>query len=188
MTWQWLKLVWGGRFDGTNILGSGVKIITNVGLDYTKVLGETVEKICDDKSEIIKNNSIVVTGVDQKEALAIIKQKCKRRDVECKILGTDFSYRLKEMDEKGEIFNLFSTLKTYEDLQISLLGKYQVENASLAIVALQNLTKFGFQADGDKVRKGLKQAFFPGRMEVVQKNPLVILDGAHNLLKMKFSI
>lgn len=178
----------GGRFDGTNILESGIKIITNIGLDHTKVLGKTVEKICDDKSEIIKKNSIVITGVNQKRALGIIKQKCKRRDVECKILNTDFNYHLKGMDEKGEIFDLVTSQNTYKNLQISLLGEYQLKNASLAIVALENLAKFGFSINEDKIRIGLKQAFFPGRMEVVQKPPLIVLDGAHNPMKMKSSI
>jgi len=174
----------GGNFDATNVILPEVAILTNVGLDHTEVLGETVEEIARDKAGIIKRGLVVVTGVKQLTVKKIIKARSEEREVISDFLGKDFKYKIKKITDKGSYFDYFGK-KNYRNLYISLLGAHQVENAALAIRAVEQLSEFRSQISEKNLRLGLKNAFIPGRMEVVRKKPLVILDGAHNPDKMK---
>ncbi len=200
----------GGMFDATNVIKPLVAVITNVGLDHTEILGDTVEKIARDKAGIIKPGIEVVTGVRQPSVIKIIEAKGKRQsfdyaqDKKAKIslLDRDFSYQVKKMDETGSIFDYFGD-HTYKNLKLSLLGEHQVENAALAIRTVELLYCHSgewlrhqnhFQSKGfwtsqndleKNIRQGLEYAFIPGRLEIIHKKPLVILDGAHNPDKMK---
>ena len=152
----------GGKLDATNVLNSKVAVLTNVGLDHTSILGNTIEEIISDKAEIIKPNQIVVSGVTQLSAQQIVANKAK--EVGAKL----FQYNL--------------DFKTIKNLEIGMNGDFQRINAACAIAAAQ---AFSDKKITDKqIASGIKKAKIPGRMEVVQKNPIVILDGAHNKDKM----
>lgn len=150
----------GGELDATNIIKPLICIITNVDLEHTDILGKTVEKIALTKSKIIKENCLVITGVKQKSVLEIIKKQCK------KVRARFITFRKQKFE-------------------LGLPGQFQQENANLAVTAAKQLTKLGFKISQNSIKKGLKSAFIPGRIEIVRRSPLVILDGAHNPAKIK---
>tara|TARA_Y100000310_G_scaffold345402_1_gene464531 strand:+ start:39293 stop:40480 length:1188 start_codon:yes stop_codon:yes gene_type:complete len=140
----------GGRLDSTNIIQPEISIITNIELDHTKTLGNTKQAIAKEKAGIIKENSVLVTGEQDQEILEYFQQVCQEK-------STKFI--------KAES----STLPS------SLLGNYQINNKGIAVETLKQL-----QIDKKMVEKGLIQTKWPGRFEIMQSKPQVILDCAHN--------
>jgi len=196
----------GGRFDGTNVIKPVVAVLTNVGLDHTEVLGNTVEEIARDKVGIIKPGIEVVTGVKQPSVFKVVNAECRMQNANLSLLTPStpeeslyaghprgvfeaFSYRIKQVTSGGSVFDYFGE-HTYRNLKLSLLGLHQVENASLAVRTIESLlerkpeqvkrflTSFGMTKNN--IKAGLKLAFIPGRLEIVSKKPLIVLDGAHN--------
>ncbi len=154
----------GGRLDATNTLENlACTVITKIGLDHTAVLGNTVEEIAEEKCGILRNCPTVTTPYQPEKALKEIKARSNKliipKIAELQIL-TDNTYIY-----KGKKF------------EISLLGDFQIENSLVAIECIKNS---GFNIPYDIIYKGVKNAFFPARLEVISKKPLVLLDGAHN--------
>ena len=175
----------GGRFDGTNVVTKTlVAVITNVGLDHTQILGDTVEKIIDDKKEIIKAGCVVVSGATQPSVRSIIRQKCLETGTSVAFLGNEGTVR--DIRESSVDTAFTFSYKEWRDIDVAvgLLGTHQVQNAALAIMTVSELTKKGFVITTRHVKQALLHVEFGGRMEVVRKLPLVVLDGAHNEDKM----
>jgi dihydrofolate synthase/folylpolyglutamate synthase len=174
----------GGTYDATNIINPLVSVITNVGLDHTEILGDTVEKIAQDKAGIIKKNTYVVSGVKQESVTEIIKRKAlsvKLKDKRLSFFGKDFDYKNIKLHTTGSVFDYIGE-KSFKNLRIRMLGEHQVENASLAVKVFELLnSKFS----SDDIQRGLISAYIGGRLEIISKKPTVILDGAHNPDKMK---
>ncbi|MFE8703429.1 bifunctional folylpolyglutamate synthase/dihydrofolate synthase [Cytobacillus sp. FJAT-54145] len=171
----------GGRLDSTNIIHPLLSIITSIGLDHTNILGESYEEIAYEKAGIIKNGVSIITAVKQPGALKVIRQKAKERKATCYLLGEQFSVLNHESVSAGEKFSLHSIFQSYEELELSMMGEHQVENASLAVMATQLLNKYySFMLEEEHVKNGLKKAYWPGRFEIMSNSPLVIIDGAHN--------
>ena len=168
----------GGRLDATNVLNSDIAVLTSVGLDHTEILGDTVEKICQEKAGIIKHGKNVVCGFTQTTTQEIVAQKCLEQNSSLWQLGKDFAVSF--------IANSLTVSlpdKTYANLSLKMLGKFQAANAACAIAAAYKFTDGTISENA--VKEGLATAFIPGRMEILQTNPVVILDGAHNPDKMK---
>ncbi|HLD27107.1 MAG TPA: folylpolyglutamate synthase/dihydrofolate synthase family protein [Patescibacteria group bacterium] len=174
----------GGTLDATNVINPLIAIITNVSLDHIEILGDTIEKIAEDKSGIIKNNSLVITGATQKTVIDSIKKKCFEKNASLVIVDTDARYQIKKSTINGSLFDLQTNNCQYHDLKLSLLGRHQVKNAICAILAVESLEKYQFTIDEKHIRRAFSTAFFAGRMEIVRHNPTIILDGAHNPAKM----
>ncbi len=183
----------GGRYDGTNVINPQVSVLTNIGLDHTEVLGDTVEKIALEKAGIIKKGRLAVSAVKQPSVIRIVEKACKENGSRLYLLGRDFSYKVKKLSDKGSVFDYFGEV-TYRNLKLSLLGEHQIENAALALRSMECMNlpsgKAGVRMHGQKItekdiRKGLIEAFIPGRMEIVRRKPLIMFDGAHNPDKMK---
>ncbi|OGG34669.1 hypothetical protein A2363_03990 [Candidatus Gottesmanbacteria bacterium RIFOXYB1_FULL_47_11] len=153
----------GGRLDGTNILSPAVSVITNVGLDHTDILGDTVEKIVMDKREIIKADKPVVSGATQKTVRNLIIEKAASASAPLYLLDRDF---------------------TVDNVPpVSLLGRHQITNAALAIAAIEHC---GLPVSPGNIHEALAHLDFPGRMEQTTIGKThVILDGAHNTMKME---
>lgn len=175
----------GGRFDGTNVVTKTlVAVITNVGLDHTQILGDTVEKIIDDKKEIIKPGCVVISGATQSSVQSIIQQKCFKMGTLVAFLGNEGTVH----DIRESSVNTTFTFSYKEwkgiDVAVGLLGTHQVQNAALAIMTAYELIKKDFAITTRHVKQALLHVEFGGRMEVARKLPLVVLDGAHNEDKM----
>lgn len=172
----------GGRFDSTNIVKPKLSIITNIGMDHTSILGDTLEEIAFEKAGIIKKGVPVISGVTQPDALAVIKAKAEEQAASLYQLGEQF-FALDEQsdDDKKETFSLKFQEQAWCHLDVVMKGKHQISNASLAIMGLKLLEEQSLlQFDNQKMRSGLINTFWPGRFEVVSRDPLVIIDGAHN--------
>jgi len=169
-----LEVGMGGRWDATSVSSPKVSVITNVELEHTDRLGDTVSQIAWEKAHIIKRGSTAIIGKLSVEALRIIKGRCLSEKVDLKIFGKDFS--LIEKDTRS--FSIDGLYGRYDNLFLNLLGRNQLENASLAVAASEAFFKKPLFVE--KMRMGLNGARCPGRLEVLSKKPLVILDGAHN--------
>lgn len=158
----------GGRFDATNTLENlSCAVITKIGLDHTAILGDTFEKIASEKCGILRDCPTVSSPNQQSSAFYVIKNNANELYVpdteKLKIIKTDIS---------GSTF-----IYKEKEYNISLCGEYQIENA---ITVIEALTVSGYNIPYNIICDGLKKTFFPARMEIINKEPLVVLDGAHN--------
>jgi len=168
-----LEVGMGGRWDATNIIDSKISIITDISLEHTEYLGNTIEKIAYEKAGIIKNESKVTTGT-RNGALAVIKNITAQRNARLKALNIDFQYEIKRMEIEGSEFDYIN--ENVIRLENRLAGLKQIEDACLAVNALEEKVK------EESIKKGIKEAYAAGRFEVInpENNQKIILDGAHN--------
>ena len=156
-----------------------VTAISTISLEHTQVLGNTIKDIAREKAGIIKEGSAVVTQA-KGDALCVLEDTCRRKNVPLFSLGEDFSADKTAGNLNGQFFNYRGLAHALFDLQISLLGDYQVNNAALALAALELLIKKGFKIPEEAIRNGLADTRWPGRLEIMRRSPLVVIDGAHN--------
>lgn len=174
--WAVCEVGLGGRLDATNILAPEACAITPISLDHTEILGSTVSVIAREKAGIVKPGSRVVIAPQRPEAMAVIQEMAAQRDVQCWRVGEDIRVEEGEFNERGQRFAVQGIRRRYDDLDIGLLGRHQLDNAAVAI----GLAELCGVDDPDAIRRGLRQTVWPGRMEVVQRQPLIVLDGAQN--------
>lgn len=171
----------GGRLDSTNCIIPILTVITNIGHDHMNVLGHTIEEITKEKAGIMKNGVRLVTAVKQPEALEVIHQVAKEKKINVYTYGNQFSVNQVQTTKQGATFSYESMFRTFKDIEIGMLGEHQIENAAVALMTLDFLkTYYSLLIDEEHVYSGMKKAFWPGRFEIISKDPLVILDGAHN--------
>lgn len=169
----------GGRLDATNVLAPEVSVITRIGLEHTNYLGTTIPDIAREKAGIIKNGVGVITCEKKPEALSVIESTCSRKNAPLRVLGKDFDVSGIRMTLNGTEFD-YHGARQLKGLKVRLLGAYQAENAAAAIAAIEGLVGRGVSVSDEELRKGLWGARWPGRMDIVSRRPLVILDGSHN--------
>ena len=166
----------GGLLDCTNtILPPLCSVITTIGLDHTAILGSTLEEIAWQKCGIIKSGSVAVTSRQTEGAMSVIECTCKSRNVP---LFRSESAEIKVISESLE-----STVFEYdgEELELHLVGEHQLENAKTALTALKVLCDSGkINVSKKALKSGVAKAVNPARLELMSKNPVVLLDGAHN--------
>jgi dihydrofolate synthase/folylpolyglutamate synthase len=169
----------GGALDATNVLDASIAVLTNAGLDHTEVLGDTVELIAKDKVGIIKPGQIVISGFSQPSTQAIASDRCDAVGATLWQHGEHFIVKNGEDDQS---FSVVLPGREYQELTIDQIGNFQVLNAGFAVAAVH---AFNPDIAIEVVQQSLKGTKIPGRMEIIQKNPTVILDGAHNPDKIK---
>ncbi|MBI5208054.1 MAG: bifunctional folylpolyglutamate synthase/dihydrofolate synthase, partial [Candidatus Firestonebacteria bacterium] len=171
----------GGRLDATNVITPELCIITSIGLEHTDILGDTYSKIAMEKAGIIKPSIPVVTGVSVKEAQDVIINICKEKNAELFIYNRDFSSKINSLTIERSDFDYNGVNKHWKNLSISMIGEHQIFNSSLAICSIELLAQAKLIDLNDEcIYKGLLNAYWTGRMELVSKNPYILLDGAHN--------
>ncbi|HGL2488270.1 TPA: folylpolyglutamate synthase/dihydrofolate synthase family protein [Streptococcus pneumoniae] len=171
----------GGLLDSTNVCQPILTGITTIGLDHVALLGDTLEAIAEQKAGIIKQGMPVVTGRIAPEALAVIDRIAEGKDAPRLAYGTDYQVRHQESVVTGEVFDYTSAVRQGR-FQTSLLGLYQIENAGMAIALLDTFCQEDGRelASNDFLGQALEEISWPGRLEIVSRDPLMILDGAHN--------
>ncbi|HVS07229.1 MAG TPA: folylpolyglutamate synthase/dihydrofolate synthase family protein [Candidatus Dormibacteraeota bacterium] len=169
----------GGRLDSTNVLDLGVNVITNIALDHTQHLGSTLEAIAAEKAGILKPDSIAITGA-QPPALAVIEAKARDQRIPLLRLGQEIGVSPIDKDWAGVEATITTPRGTYRDLRIPLLGIYQADNAALAVASIDALRSRGWDISDGALRDGLARTRWPGRLEVIDRDPIVLVDGAHN--------
>ncbi|HGJ3396397.1 bifunctional folylpolyglutamate synthase/dihydrofolate synthase [Streptococcus pneumoniae] len=171
----------GGLLDSTNVCQPILTGITTIGLDHVALLGDTLEAIAEQKAGIIKQGMPLVTGRIAPEALTVIDRIAEGKDAPRLAYGTDYQVRHQESVVTGEVFDYTSAVRQGR-FQTSLLGLYQIENAGMAIALLDTFCQEDGRelASNDFLGQALEEISWPGRLEIVSRDPLMILDGAHN--------
>ena len=171
-----LEVGMGGELDSTNVIQSPlVAVLTNIGLDHTEFLGDTLEKICETKSKIIKPGTIAVTYREKPSVEAVIDARCK--EVGAKWMPADFdSIHLVSASLEGQVFDW----GPYLGIHLPLLGKHQLYNAAVVLTIVKALRERGLTISDEAMREGIASVSWPGRFELVARNPLFIVDGGHN--------
>lgn len=172
----------GGLYDSTNVITPKVSVITTIGLDHMDILGDTIEEIALQKAGIIKPSVPVVIGNIAEPALSVLKQVAKNKQAPASIYDQNFHPHYEHVDAQwGEWWTFYNEAGRIQELYIPLMGRHQVENASVALEAFLNYcTQMNLKPQQKEIRRGLKQAYWPARMERLHTDPLIIVDGAHN--------
>jgi dihydrofolate synthase / folylpolyglutamate synthase len=165
----------GGRLDATNALSGILSIITPVALDHCEYLGTTFAVIAGEKAGVIKAGRPVVVSPQERQALAVIKQRSL--ELECPLYGYGEAFTACWADAGLSYWGINSSL---DGLRSGIAGRYQLTNAASALAAAELLDAMGFSLDKDAMRRGIEKAAWPGRMELLGTSPRILLDGAHN--------
>ncbi len=172
----------GGRLDATNLLHPLLSVITNVGMEHTDYLGDTVVEIAREKGGIIKAGVDVLTAAAVPEALDVLQELSARRG--CRLFRVGHEIRSQNVVLLGEdgsrSFDYVGRHVRWAGLRINMLGEHQVENATLALGVVERLLDDGARIPENAVRRGLAAARWAGRLELISREPRILLDGAHN--------
>ncbi len=191
-----LEVGLGGRLDATNIVNPLITVITSISYDHTQILGNTLSEIAGEKGGIIKPHKPLVISPQKDEARLKLESIAKERKAPVIQVGRDYLYAADAHDLEGQTFlvwtpdeqpmvdefvesagrDIWSPLR----LRIPLLGFHQVENAATAYAALKTSEKYGIKLSQNAYQEGFRSVKWPGRMEVLRKHPLIIVDSAHN--------
>ena len=173
----------GGTWDSTNVLRGDVALLTNFSYDHTDVLGPTLEGIAEDKSGIIEEGSVVVVGETRADLLAIVEAHAARVGAAAVwVAGRDFGCEDNRVAVGGRLVTLWTPGGRYEDVLVPLHGAHQGTNAACALAATEAF--FGRALNQAVVEEGFGIVRVPGRLEVVGRRPLLLVDGAHNVAGM----
>jgi len=181
---QVLEVGLGGRLDATNVAQPEVCVITSISLDHTQILGDSLEKIAYEKGGIIKPGSVVVLSPQEEEVTSVINDICRQQRAKLVQVGKEITWHGVAADFYHQSLILEGKMGTHR-LTIPLLGDYQLENTATAIAALEILSSVGFTISAADIAKGLSRVEWPGRFQILEREPLVLVDGAHNVASMK---
>ena len=176
----------GGRFDATNIVSPMISVISTISHDHTKILGKTLAKIAFEKSGIIKQGIPVVISKQKKSALDVIKKITDYRGAQ--LIMANKIYEIKSLSKNLEFqeFGIGYGKKNTIRIKTPLIGSHQLENAITTFAVIDAMRKRGIEIQDRAIREGFEQVKWPGRFEVLAKDPLVIIDGAHNPASMRY--
>ncbi len=166
----------GGLLDATNVIPAPLLcVLASISRDHMGVLGETLSQIAEQKAGIIKPGSRVVSIVQEPEAMRVVEEACRKQDCALSVADPAQACRVRYGLERQRL-----SYGGCQNLEITLAGKYQIDNCVLAVEALKALSGLGFPVTEEKLRSGLLKASWPGRFQVIGKKPLFVVDGAHN--------
>ncbi len=171
----------GGRLDATNVITPLVSVITSLSLDHTYVLGNTLGEIAAEKGGIIKAGVPIVIAPQRDEPRKVLQRIAEERGAPLVQVGLDYKFAGKEHSLEKQVFSIW---RANHDgmvlMQSHLLGNYQIENAATAYAALQQAREHGIALSEGAIQAGFKEAAWPGRFEILRRNPPVVIDSAHN--------
>ncbi|MDP2660457.1 MAG: folylpolyglutamate synthase/dihydrofolate synthase family protein [Dehalococcoidia bacterium] len=170
----------GGRLDATNVVSPLLAILTSISLDHTSVLGSSLRQVAGEKAGIIKAGATVISAPQPPEAAEIIRQVCWDRGARLVQLGEDVNWRRLSSGPAGQTVEVRTGRGDYR-IEIPLLGRFQCENAALVVASCEEARALGVGLSPRSVLQGLRQVSWPGRMQILQTSPLVLVDGAHNV-------
>ena len=180
---QVLEVGLGGRLDATNIAQADVCVITSISLDHTEILGDNIARIAAEKAGIIKPGCVVVSSPQAIEVTHVIEEVCRRQQAKLIQIGKDVTWQKIGGDIYQQAVVVYGRTGKY-DLTIPLIGDYQLENAATAVAALEALDYVGTRILPKDVAQGLRQVEWPGRLQILSREPMVVVDGAHNAYSM----
>ena len=169
----------GGRLDATNVVTPEVSVITPVSLDHMAILGDTIGEIAADKAGIIKPGVPVVVGPQFPEAMEAIDRAATEQSAPVIRVDDAVTWEVLEASAEGQLLEVRGLHDTYR-LRLPLLGNFQGSNAATAVGAAEALAEAGYSLDRHAIIGGLETVEWPGRMEVLGREPTLVVDGAHN--------
>ena len=173
----------GGTWDCTNVMHGDVAVLTNFSYDHTDVLGPTLEGIAEDKAGIIEPGSLVVVGETSAELVGVVEAHAVAVDAASVwVVDRDFGCASNQVAVGGRLITVWTPGGRYDDIVVPLHGAHQGRNAACALAAVEAF--FGSPLDGDVVDEGFAAVRMPGRLEVLGRRPLLLVDGAHNVAGM----
>lgn len=191
-----LEVGMGGRLDATNIVTPLVAVITSLSYDHTQYLGHTLALIAGEKAGIIKEGAVVVSAPQSPEAMAIIEETCQKRGALLFRVGEQWIWQGGESNLEGQSFTVhclspqlpahplryerFSRQTHRHRYWIPLLGEHQLDNATTAVAVAELLPALGVHIPEEAIVQGLRQVRWPGRLEILNRAPFLVVDGAHN--------
>lgn len=181
-----LEVGLGGRLDATNVCSPVISVITNISFDHTQQLGNSLAKIAAEKGGIIKPGIPVISGIRNREPREVVAQICDQRKSKLIQIGKDFEfdYQIAENDLSNGQFSYREPIQlpkySISDVPLGLLGRHQAANAAIATATVRHLNRKHTNVSDSQLRNGLATAHCPARVEVVGKNPTVVIDAAHN--------
>ena len=181
---QVLEVGLGGRLDATNVAKPVVCIITPISLDHTQILGNSLGEIAREKAGIIKPGCRVVLSPQPAEVASVIKDICREKKAKVVRVGKDIDWHKTGGDLRYQSLIIEGGEHKYQ-VNIPLLGDFQLENAATAVAALEILAAEGFGISPTDITEGLARVTWPGRFHILRENPVVLVDGAHNAASMR---
>ncbi len=171
----------GGRFDATNVIEPLLSVITSIGYDHKDVLGDTIEKIAYEKAGIIKKGSRAVMYPQlYPEASAVVEAVCREKGASLVEAGIN-SLILKDYDLSGQTLDFNYWNYDIRGMKLPLIGDHQLYNAAVALTAIAELDKMGYRIEEGGIRKGIESVKWPCRLSILSNEPLILVDGAHNV-------
>lgn len=174
----------GGRLDATSVVEPVVSVITNISLDHMQFLGDTLGEIAGEKAAIIKANTPVISAPQSPEALAVIEAKAREMNSPLTLIGRDWSATSISMGWDGSEAEIGPSGETHR-VKIALPGAFQIENAAAAAGALKAAQSAGVAVKDEAIWRAMSEITWAGRLEIMGRNPLIVLDSAHNPYSMK---
>jgi dihydrofolate synthase/folylpolyglutamate synthase len=181
---QVLEVGLGGRLDATNVTKPVVCIITPISMDHTQILGNSLAEIAQEKAGIIKPGCWVVLSPQPAEAASVINDICRDKKAKVVRVGKDVTWYKTNGDLHDQSLVIEGRTNKYQ-VNIPLLGDFQLENTATAVAALEILTAEGFAISPTDITQGLTRVKWPGRFHILRENPIVLIDGAHNVASMR---
>ena len=176
-----LEVGLGGQWDATNVADGAVAVITPIGLDHQRLLGDTVEQIATEKAGIVKPGAIMVSAVQEPQVAEILVARCHEVGARPVFEGVDIGVLARASAVGGQVVSLRGLAGDYEDLFLPVYGAHQAHNALLALAATEAFVGGGEQRlERDVVESAFARFTSPGRLEIVRRSPTVIVDAAHN--------
>ena len=176
-----LEVGMGGEWDSTNVADGDVAVFTPISLDHMDRLGETIEEIAKTKAGIIKPGAIVLTSAQPPAAMKVLMERAATVGEKFLAFGEDFGVSNITLNKLGQTVSVRAVAGEYEDLNLPVHGEYQAENSALAVAAVEAFLGGGAQRImDDVVRASFADFSSPGRLQIVNRDPLTILDAAHN--------
>lgn len=177
-----LEVGLGGAIDSTNVVTPLISVITNIGMDHMDYLGNSIAEIARVKAGIIKSGVPVVTAAERQEALEVIREAAREKGAALVQVGGQVRWEVKSTSMEGLSMDWWGRTQSLSGLIIPLLGRHQAVNAATALAVVEALGELGSLSLNERqIREGLAATRWPARLEIVQRAPLVVIDGAHNL-------
>ncbi|NQW06688.1 MAG: bifunctional folylpolyglutamate synthase/dihydrofolate synthase [SAR202 cluster bacterium] len=168
----------GGDWDATNVVASSVSVLMPIGLDHTEYLGETIEEIASTKAGIIKSESHVVLAAQEPEVARILLAKVLEKSAIPYREGVEFALTRRDIAVGGQLISIRGVHGEYTDIYLPLHGAHQATNAAIALATVEAFV--GVKLDDELVRSAFASVISPGRLEILHRDPTVIIDAAHN--------
>jgi dihydrofolate synthase/folylpolyglutamate synthase len=169
----------GGRLDATNATDPLISVITRIGYDHTNLLGRTLSQITNEKAEIIRDNSKLITIHQKPDVEKILKRVARDRGSTIVFADEQHEFTVTDQSLKGSHIRISGRIGDM-DIFLPIVGNHQVENLSLALAVLFELKTMGYYIDLNAMKAGIERTDLKGRFDVISENPLVIFDCAHN--------